>query len=108
MKTKEVFNNAKWIIICKIAQSILQLIIGMIAARYLGPSNYGLISYAASITAFAMPIMRLGLDAILVYQLVEEPEKEGEIMGTSLFLNVLMSILCMGGVAGFASIANFG
>ncbi|MBE6533845.1 MAG: flippase [Ruminococcaceae bacterium] len=108
MKTKEVFNNAKWIIICKIIQSILQLIIGMIAARYLGPSNYGLISYATSITAFAVPIMKLGLDAILVYQLVEEPEKEGEIMGTSLVLNVLMSILCIGGVAGFASIANFG
>lgn len=108
MKTKEVFNNAKWIIICKIVQSILQLIIGMISARYLGPSNYGLISYAGSIVAFAMPIMRLGLDAILVYQLVEEPEKEGEIMGTSFVLNTLMSILCIGGVAGFASIVNFG
>ena len=108
MKTKEVFNNAKWIIACKIVQSVLQLIIGMIAARYLGPSNYGLINYASSVSAFAMPIMRLGLDAILVYQLVEEPEKEGEILGTSLLLNMLMSILCIGGVSAFATVANFG
>ena len=108
MKTKQVFNNAKWIIVCKIAQSILQLIIGMISARYLGPSNYGLISYAASIVAFAMPIMKLGLDAILVHQLVEDPDNEGEIMGTSLLLNVVTSIFCIGGVATFASIANFG
>lgn len=108
MKEKQVFNNAKWIIICKIAQSILQLIIGMISARYLGPANYGLISYAGSIVAFALPIMKLGFDATLVYELVENPDKEGEIMGTSLGLNIFSSFLCIGGVALFASIANFG
>ncbi len=108
MEHKQVFNNAKWIISCKIAQSILQLIIGMISARYLGPSNYGLINYAASIVAFALPIMKLGLDAILVHELVESPEKEGEIMGTSLFLNCLMGILSVGGVTLFALIVNFG
>ena len=108
MKQKQVFHNAKWIIICKIAQSILQLIIGMISARYLGPSNYGIINYAASIVAFALPVMKLGLDAILVHQLVESPEKEGEIMGTSLFLNTVSSFLCMGGVCAFAALANFG
>ena len=108
MKAKQVFNNAKWIIICKIAQSILQLIVGMISARYLGPSNYGLISYAGSVVAFALPLMKLGFDAILVHELVENPDKEGEIMGTSLFLNLFSSVLCMGGVAAFASVANFG
>lgn len=108
MEEKQVFNNAKWIIICKIAQSILQLIVGMISARYLGPSNYGLISYAGSVVAFALPLMKLGFDAILVHELVENPDKEGEIMGTSLLLNLFSSVLCMGGVAAFASVANFG
>ena len=108
MKEKQVFNNAKWIIICKIAQSILQLIIGMISARYLGPANYGIISYAGSIVAFALPIMKLGLDATLVHELVENPNEEGEIIGTSLGLNIFSSFLCMGGVAIFASLANFG
>ena len=108
MKAKQVFNNAKWIIICKIVQSILQLIIGMISARYLGPSNYGLISYAGAIVAFALPFMKLGFDAIFVYELVESPEKEGKIVGTSLILNTLSSFVCMGGVSLFAFLANFG
>lgn len=108
MKEKQVFNNAKWIIICKILQSVLQLIIGMISARYLGPSNYGLISYAGSIVAFALPIMKLGFDATLVHELVENPDKEGEIVGTSLGLNIFSSFFCMGGVALFALAANFG
>ena len=108
MKNRQVFNNAKWIIVCKIVQSILQLIIGMISARYLGPSNYGLINYAASIVAFALPIMKLGLDAILVHELVESPEREGEIMGTSLLLNVISGIVCIGGVSLFSWLANMG
>ena len=108
MKEKQVFKNAKWIIICKIAQSILQFIVGMLCARYLGPSNYGLINYAASIVAFAMPLMKLGFDAILVYELVNEPDREGEIMGTSLILNTISGIICALGVTAVAAVMNFG
>lgn len=104
----KVFNNAKWIILCKVVQSVLQLIVGMLCARYLGPSNYGLINYAASIVAFAMPIMKLGFDAVLVYELVESPEKEGEIMGTSLFFNLLSSLGCIAGITAFAAATNMG
>ena len=106
METKRVFKNAKWIIICKAAQSVIQLIIGMITARYLGPSNYGLINYAASIVAFFLPVMKLGFDAILVKELIENPEKEGEILGTSLFMNIASSIFCIMGVSAFAYVAN--
>ncbi len=108
MNSKQVFHNAKWIIICKLVQSLLQLVVGMLCARYLGPSDYGLINYAASITAFALPLMKLGFDAIMVYELVAEPEKEREIMGTALLLNILSSILCIGGVAAFVSVVNAG
>ncbi len=108
MKAKQVFDNAKWIIACKIVQSIMQLIIGMISARYLGPSNYGLISYAASIVAFVLPIMKLGLDAVLVHELVDSPHKEGEIMGTSLILNTVTSFICISGVSLISSLLNFG
>ena len=58
MKLKSVFNNAKWIIVCKIIQSLLQLVVGMLCARYLGPSNYGTINYAAGLVAFFAPLMK--------------------------------------------------
>ncbi len=108
MNFGKVFNNAKWIILCKIIQSALQFVVGMLCARYLGPSNYGLISYAASISAFAIPIMRLGFNATLVHELVEAPEKEGEIMGTSLAMNIISSVICMGGVSAFVMFVNAG
>ncbi len=108
MKETQVIKNAKAIVICKIVQSVLQLIIGMITARYLGPSNYGLINYAASIVAFVIPFVKLGLDAVLVFELVKSPEKEGEIMGTSLFFSGITSLFGIAAVSLFVTVVNYG
>lgn len=108
MSKSRVLNNAKWIIMCKVAQSLLQLIIGMLCARYLGPSNYGLINYAASVVSFVMPLMQLGLQSTLVQELIEAPEQEGKIIGTSLLMSFLSSIACIFTVCTFVSVANFG
>ena len=108
MKSKQVFNNAKWIIVCKIAQSLLQFLVGIISARYLGPSNYGLINYAASVVSFVIPIVKLGFDNTLVKELIDKPEKEGEIIGTSFTMNFITSIISVISVFLFASVANAG
>ena len=104
----KILQNAKWIIACKILQSLIQLIVGMLSARYLGPSNYGLINYAASVVAFFTPIMQLGLQSTLVQEYVDNPDREGEILGTSLVMNMVSAIACMVGVTTFAMAANFG
>ena len=107
MKTS-VFKNAGWIIGCKIVQSLINFVIGMITARYLGPSNYGVISYVASIVAFAMPLMQLGLKNTLVKEFVEAPEKEGSILGTAMVINIISSIACMIGSVAFVMFVNAG
>lgn len=104
----KVAKNALWIIGCRIAQSVFQLVINMFTARYLGPSNYGLISYAASIVAFLTPLMSIGISNILVNEIIKNPKKEGETLGTTLTLTFLSSLLCVGGMAAFVSIANAG
>ena len=105
---KRVFSNAKWIIICRVGQSLLQLIVGMITARYLGPSNYGLINYAASVVAFVLPFVQLGMPSTLVQELIETPEREGEIMGTAMLTNFLSGLACLILTVSFVSVANYG
>ncbi|MBQ2727159.1 MAG: flippase [Clostridia bacterium] len=101
-------KNAGWIIGCKIIQSLVNLVIGLITARYLGPANYGVINYAASIVAFALPIMQLGLNQTLVREFVKTPEREGEILGTAMAINILSGILCAIGSVAFIMFANAG
>lgn len=99
-------KNAAWIIACKIVQSVLGLVIGMISARYLGPSNYGIINYAASVVAFVVPITQLGLRSTLVQEIINAPKKEGKILGSALVFEMAASLLGMVGVTAFAMIVN--
>ena len=103
---KQVIKNAYWIIGCKIIRAALTFLIGMFTARYLGPSNYGLISYASSVVAFFAPIMQLGLSATLVRELIETPDREAKILGTSLIMNIVSALACVVGVAAFCQIAD--
>lgn len=102
----KVAKNATWIIACRIVQSVFALAINMLTARFLGPSNFGLITYAASLVAFVVPIMNLGLSNILVQEIVNNPDREGKTLGTSMFLCLLSSFACIIGVTSFAIIAN--
>lgn len=102
----KVVKNAFWIIICKVIQSILGLVISMLSARYLGPSNFGIINYAASIVAFVTPIMQLGFRSTLIKEFINRPESEGTTMGTALILNIISAVACMVGIFGFVFFTN--
>ena len=104
----KVVKNASWIIGIRIIQSLLAFVIGSITARYLGPSNYGVIGYAQSIVTFVVPIMQLGLTAILVQELVQNPDDEGKILGTAHLMSMISAIVCMIGVVSFAVLFNAG
>ncbi len=105
---KKVLKNAGWIIACKAIKAILMLVVTAITARYLGPDKYGLISYAAGLVAFVLPIMQLGLNSTMVHELVDRPEEEGKVVGTSIVMSVVSALLCIVGVVSFTLIANKG
>lgn len=108
MNNSRILKNATWIIVCKIVQSILSFIIGTLTVRYLGPTNYGVITYACSVISFLLPIMQLGLKHTLVKEIIRNPNSEGEILGTALILNIISSLFCMAGAIMFVSVANVG
>ena len=108
MDNKKIIKNSVWIIGCRVVQALLGFIVSMLTARFLGPSKFGLINYAASLVAFVTPIMKLGLDAIIVQEFVHNPKDSGKILGTGLRMNIVSALLCMVGVVSFSFIADAG
>ena len=102
----KVVKNAFWMIACKIIQMLLNLVVSILSARFLGPSGYGLLNYAASIVVFITPLTYLGFNSVLTRELLAAPDKEGETLGTSILLSLPCSICCILGIAAFVSIAN--
>lgn len=101
-----VVRNAEWIMAGKIAQMLINLIVGLLTARYLGPSNYGLIGYATAYTTFFTSICTLGINSIIVKEFVDNPGREGEILGSSLGLRIVSSILSAATIIGISSIMD--
>ena len=106
MDSNRVLKNASWIIGFKVAQSIVSFLVSVYTARFLGPSNYGLINYAMSIVNFVIPLAQLGLGTIQVQELVNHPEEEGSVTGTTLILNAISSLLCIFGIFVFVRFVN--
>ena len=106
MLKNRIAQNASWIILCKIGQALLSLIVTMISARYLGPAHYGVINYAAAIVTFVTPIAQLGLSSIQVQEYTKHPNGEGEILGSSLAMVLISSVICIIGVISFAVATN--
>ncbi|MCI8333520.1 MAG: flippase [Lachnospiraceae bacterium] len=89
------FSNTIWIISGKIFQMALQLVVGMITARYLGPSNYGVIGYTASYVAFFTSIANLGFCNVAVKEFLDKPEEQGKTLGTMIGFRIFSGFLSM-------------
>ena len=85
-------KNSGWIIGDQVFQMGLQLIVGMITARYLGPSNYGTLSYTASFITFFVSIATLGMEGVVIKKLIEHPDEEGLYLGSSIVFRIFSSI----------------
>ena len=86
-------KNTSWIVGANIVQMILSFVIGMISARYLGPSNYGVINYVAAIVAFFTSIASLGMEGVLVQEISKDKDRSDAILGTSLIMGLISSII---------------
>ena len=102
----KVLKNTFWIVGCKIIKAVLTLLITIFTARYFGPSNYGLINYAASLVTFVSPFVKLGFDCTIVYELINNKDEEGKILGTSICSSLISSFLCILGIASFVYVSS--
>ena len=85
--------NTIWNIGGKVFQMGLTLVVGMLTARYLGPSNYGIVGYTASYVSFFSVICELGFTSVAVKELLNNTEKQGEILGTTIFFRMCCSLI---------------
>ena len=105
LKSKET-KNAGWIIGEKIIQMIISFFVGVLTARYLGPSNYGLINYANAYGAFFTTFCTLGINSIIVKNLMDNPDEQGTTIGSTLILRAISSLLSAVTIVGIVSIVD--
>lgn len=83
---KRYFINTSWLMGHRILSMVVALFVGVYVARYLGPEGFGLLSYAGSFAGLFTAIATLGLDGIMVRELVKNPDRRDELLGTAFWL----------------------
>lgn len=86
------FKNTSWLFGEKILRMIVGLFVGIWVARYLGPEQFGLFSYAQSFVGLFAAIATLGLDGIIVRELVKDESRRDELIGTAFWLKLMGAI----------------
>lgn len=101
---KKFVGNTGWMMFRNIYSMLVSVIVGSLSARFLGPSNYGLLTYGNAIIAFFTTVSKLGMDSVVVAELVREPKKEGTFLGTALVMRFIVSIVSFFAIWGFVLI----
>lgn len=84
--------NTGWLFADKIVRILVGLLVVIWIARYLGPQQFGLYNYALALVALFGVAASLGLDGVVVRELVREPHTRDDLLGTSLALRLIAAL----------------
>jgi PST family polysaccharide transporter len=84
-----IIANTGWLFADKILRIGVGLFVGVWIARYLGPEQFGLWNFALAFAALFGAFATLGLDGIVVRELVKNPERQNELLGSAFALKLI-------------------
>jgi O-antigen/teichoic acid export membrane protein len=88
---KRIINNVYWAVLGKSVNIISGLLVGIFVARYLGPAQYGLMSYVISYVTLFSILATFGLDNIEIRELSKNLTSKEEILGTAFLLKIILA-----------------
>lgn len=88
-------RNTSWLMGEKVVRLLLALTVGVMVTRYLGPQEFGILSYAQSFVGLFAAFSSLGLGDILVRELVKSKGESKVLLGTAFGLQTLGSFFIM-------------
>lgn len=106
----KVLKNIVWQISDKLLRMGIGLFVGVWVARYLGPEQFGKWNYAIAFSALFGAVAGLGLDSLVVRELVRcKREEEDEIIGTTFYMRLAAAgLLCAAAIGLSMSIEKDG
>jgi polysaccharide transporter, PST family len=86
---QKIISNATWLFADKGIGIVTGLLVSALVGRYLGPEQFGLLGYALAFGTLLAPFAFLGLNSIVVRELVRQPAAKYDILGTAFTLQLI-------------------
>lgn len=90
---RRLLGNTSWLLLNQIFQMVISFFVGLLSTRYLGPSNYGSITYVSTYVSFFSSLCTMGMDTVVISKLVNYKERDGEVIVTATFIRGIAAII---------------
>jgi O-antigen/teichoic acid export membrane protein len=90
---RKIIRNIGWLSAERLLRMALSFVVGVYVIRYLGPEQFGKLSYSTSFVFLFLAITKLGLDEIVVRNLVKQEDTSAKILGTAFVLKLIGCVL---------------
>ncbi len=90
---RKYFDNITWLMAERVLRMTVALLVGVYVARYLGPVRFGMLSYANSFVGLFLALATLGIESIVIRELVKRPKSRNELLGTAFGLKFIGTII---------------
>lgn len=90
---RKVLANVAWAVVGKIVRILSEIFVGILVARYLGPQQYGTMSYVVSFVSLFSILATFGLDNIEIRELARGRVAKETLIGTAFRLKLAFAVL---------------
>ena len=88
-------SSTLWLLGERAIRTVVNFLLSIWLIRFLGPEQFGTLSFAQSYVFLFSTFATLGLDSIIVRDLVKTPGQASEILGSAFALKLAASVGCL-------------
>jgi O-antigen/teichoic acid export membrane protein len=94
-EVKNLFKNSSWMMISQVITSICAFVWTILIARYLGASDFGIMSFAISFSAIINIFLDLGISTYATRDISRNNELASDYLGKLIPLKILLTIIVL-------------
>ncbi|HEY4299499.1 MAG TPA: oligosaccharide flippase family protein [Candidatus Didemnitutus sp.] len=99
---RQPLQNVLWLVGERVVRGGVTATVLGVVARYLQPAGFGRLNLAVAIAAVAASLANVGLEGLVVSELIRRPDRPGAVLGTALRLRLAGGAVAAIAVAGLA------
>jgi O-antigen/teichoic acid export membrane protein len=92
---RKYFLNTSWMFIDRMVRLGAVFVTGVYMARALGDAQFGHLNYASGFVGLFITLTAMGLDEIVVRDLVRHPERRDELLGSAALMKLIGALLLL-------------
>ena len=89
------FTNTSWLFAERVLRMSIGFVVGVWVAKFLGPEQFGIYVYVQSFVALFLTISTLGLEGVVLREILKGKDRVEKIIGTAISLRIIGALFML-------------